>query len=57
MAVRYDAKHPERFQPTGLSCLPAATAGLLFLSGMALVFYAHRSLMRARRRGKGTVSP
>ena len=50
ITVAYDPQHPTQFQPAGLSYLPGAVAGGLFLVGMWLVFRARRLLLAGTRR-------
>jgi len=47
--MRYDPGHPEHFQPAGVSLVPGALAGALFLAGMALVLNARRIFFRKTR--------
>ena len=50
--VVYDPENPDSFQPAGLSYVPGAVTGVLFLGGMVLVLQARRAIMQRKRARK-----
>lgn len=54
--IRFSLDGPGRFQPMGISILPTAAAGIVFITGMLLVFRGRHVALQeqraVRRRGK-----
>lgn len=55
--VVYDPKKPGRFQPFGVSFIPGAIVGLVFLLGMTNILYARRIVQRVQRTRRAQAAP
>ena len=53
ITVVFAMEQPERFQPAGVSYIPAGIAGLLFVAGMGCVLHARHSVAKMRVRNRG----
>lgn len=55
--IAYDPAKPERFQPAGISYVPAGVAGALFALGLYLVVSARKRLLGAYKKARAAARP